>query len=427
MKKKVLSAILASMMTISMLGTQVFAAGGELTDPDGTTGTIEGESGLKEPIYNVVVPTDLVFSVDAFEQGERSQIYSVDFPIVNRSNLNVKVSVSLKVVDNTTAQDITFLADPADVTKDGTNKDKEVYIAAAVPATVTSTLGTDVNQMVGTDTLYKVTSDQDATGIIIKAAGDAAAITLAQTINATMYAAGENPVATAVLTKPVMAEGTFAYTGTKNFVEVPLSDENTTIYFALAKAAYGTEYYSDADTKAKAYSAMAASDEGVTSYRFYGIVNDSAKWAEKDLKATAKYDFIGLSDSVYADYLATNIEIGETGTFAHGLVEDISAVKPVQPTQGVLNYSSATFWAAINATNGGIADASKLKDVKISRDGGTAVAVTATDYTVTANGWMTIKWDKAATLLSCTWVADTPFTITYTYDGVAYTATVVPK
>lgn len=418
MKKKVLSAVLASMMGIMLMGTQVLAAGGELSTRGDAGNTITGESDVKDPIYCVVVPTTLEFSVDAFEQGQRSQIYSADFPIINKSNVNVKVDVALKV-EGASGQNVTFVSKADDVTTDGSSTAREVYIAASVPAAVTVTAGTAVDQMVGTDKIFNVTTTAETTGINVAAADDTAALALAEAIDGTAYASGTAGLGAAeVKITPDVVAGTFTYSGTKDFVEVPLSTTDSTLTFALEKATYATEYYSDATTKANAFSAMAASDTGVATYRFYGVVNDNADWQLKDLKATAAYSFIGLSDANYTALAAKTVEIG--ASTAHGLV------KAVEPTKAVLNYSTQTFWGALTS-NGGITDSSKLSNVALTRANGSPVTVPSADYTVGSNGWIQITWAKASSLLSCTWAEDITFTLTYTYDGVEYTSNVIPK
>ena len=69
-KQKFLSLLLASTLVFSMGTSTVFASAlsdGNMTSTSG--GYIEDDSDLQEPIYKVVVPTDMVFALESAKVG----------------------------------------------------------------------------------------------------------------------------------------------------------------------------------------------------------------------------------------------------------------------------------------------------------------------------------------------------------------------
>lgn len=385
MRKKMLSALLSVMTCTALFGTTVLASsGGNLTGRGDST--VDGDSTIVNPIYSVVVPTTLVFGLDAFEQNGNgnSQIYSVDFPIVNKSNVNVKVNVSLKVEDTSTAADIVFKDSAADVSHTGSARD--VWFAAAVPTAITETPGTPAPVVVGSDNLYKVTSPLDSTGIYVVAATSAAAQTLATAIDGTKYA---SPTATAVTQAPIDVTGTYTTAGT-DYAAITLNSTVSPLTFALKKATY-LEYYDTASTKKKLFDTMDGTKAGSATYRFVGAINDAADWLANDIKATAVYNFNGLSE---ANYLAlqtpdNQVEVA-SGTYAHALVKTATGPSATV-TSGNYKLSAPTAVSvAIDYGTGNAAAAAGA--VVLTQANGTALPASTFTYDIPSKV-LTIKAD----------------------------------
>lgn len=305
MKRKFLSMLLVAAMCTSMMGTVCFAAGGELDGDDMTGATITGDATVENPVYKVVVPTDLTFAIDPFEQkGSGSQIFSEDFSMINKSNVAVRVNAAVTVAGKDST--VTLKTTEADVKEDDSSK--QVYIAVQVPSAVAGTaaaaakyptsLGTDSNgdyydnSLADTDlTLTEVTEVVDVTGVT----------------------------------------GTYTTSA-----KVALDAEGkANCLFALDKAVY-TEYYSakDKSTTAKQFKTCAASEAGVATFRFTGKVNSKAAWAAGDVTASVTYTFIGLSGDNYTALLAKNVE----NTHAY-VVEDADPTFDCSEV-GVITYTT---------------------------------------------------------------------------------------
>lgn len=395
MRKKMIAALLSVMVCSAMIGSTVFAATTSDLSGSSNGSSIDGDSTLVEPIYKITVPTALTFGVDAFEQNGRSQIYSVDYPIINKSNVNVKVDVKLEVAPKSGVT-INFKDSADDVGNTGT--DKDVWFAAAVPTEVTETADGAASY---TKPIFKVTSTSITDGIYVEVAageGDAEAKTAAETIDATGFAAGENPVATEVkTTNTTGVTGTFNYT-TGNFATTTLKDTAETLTFALEKATY-LEFHTQADLNKteKVYQAVAATDQkGTATFRFMGKVNDAATWTDKDLHAKATYTFIGLSDANYATATTGDSRVAVGSDFAHALVKTAPAnVAPSSTQNGqTISFSKATGVVIdIDLGSGNL----KATNVKSIFTGPAADSVTTTfagtsnfadgKLTLTGSGW----------------------------------------
>lgn len=119
--KKVLSMLTAGALAASMVLPAMAADGGSI-DVDVTT---------KTGILRVEVPTTLAIAVDQFETSDAgSQIYSEEFTIVNKSEVNVKVSVTSTA---TVGSNVTLAAKRADVaTAAGANGTAWLAVAASL-------------------------------------------------------------------------------------------------------------------------------------------------------------------------------------------------------------------------------------------------------------------------------------------------------
>lgn len=283
MKRKVVKTLLTTAVCVSMLGTTCLAAGTPPPQLDSTnmSSTIEGDSTVQNPIYKVSVPTKITFAVDPFEQKQQSQIYSQELQLINKSNVPVQVTAAVKVVgkvDTTDADNPVKLVTVVDaenkVTE--TNDAKKVYVAVEVPSDVTET---KANAAAYPTALKK----SDTTGKVYDAnqvpddVADATALTDMVDVTA--------------------VKGT--YTTSK---KVTVGEEDSKLVFALAGATY-QEYCTDKTDLTKTavqYKEVAASEAGSAVFRFCGKVNTKAAWADGDLKATVKYDLIGLTGTNYS-------------------------------------------------------------------------------------------------------------------------------
>jgi len=284
MKRRVVKTLLTTAVCVSMLGTTCLASNPPSELVAGTTSsTITGDSTVENPIYKVTVPTEITFAVDPFEQKNQSQIYSKELPLINKSNVAVQVTASVKVEGKVDANDATKSVTVVDAESKVTETDtaKKVYIAAQIPKDVAET---DADAAAYPTALKKslTTNKVYADNQVPDSVTDAAAL--------------EDMVDTTAV------KGT--YTNSK---KVTLSGSDTKLVFVLEKATY-QEYCTDKtdlDKTASQYKEVATGTNGSTVFRFWGKVNTKATWENNDLKATVKYDLIGLTGTNYAAAAAT--------------------------------------------------------------------------------------------------------------------------
>ena len=310
MKKRIVCAMLAAMMTLST-GTAALAAENEVTDPAG--GSIDVSTAVETPIYKVVVPTSMEFVIDPYElMGNGSSITSDDIQIINRSNVNVKVDMELTA---TAAEGVTLKDTAVGVTE--TDNSKLAYVVAQIPSAVTETeVSGKLDYNSGT---YSIGNDGDKyEGLIFndKVPGDK------------VTAAGETD-----LKKVTAVAGDYQ---TKAEVEFG-STAGKVLSFVLKKAKYLTtaEYENSVLTKGEEQVYYQAGAKGATAFRFSGKVNSQATWAETDLSASAVYSFIGMTDALYTS------EVGDLESSTHALAStsEVQAATFTAGTKGVINYT----------------------------------------------------------------------------------------
>lgn len=134
MKGKKLVSVLTAGALAATMAMPVMAADGGTIDVDVTT---------KTGILRVEVPTTLAIAVDQFETTDAgSQVYSEEFTIANKSEVNVKVNVTSTA---TVGSSVTLAAKRADVaTAAGANGTAWLAVAASLDGTdyeATSDLG----------------------------------------------------------------------------------------------------------------------------------------------------------------------------------------------------------------------------------------------------------------------------------------------
>jgi len=320
MKNKVLKVLLATMLMVSMFSTTCMAAAGELTESDLAGGQeVTGTATIKNPIYSIVVPTGFEFAVDAFEQGGQSQVYSQEFNIINKSNVNVRVNVNAKAEALLEDDAAAIIKDTeAEVTE--TDTSKLIYLAIQVPSVVAE--ATTANQSYATP-LYTSTASS----------------TVPYSTEATSEGEAELKDVTAISG----VTGTYT-TSAKEGLSTTAKD----YLFALKKADY-TDYKaaeSNADTliAGSQFKNVAASTAGSTTFRFWGKVNSKAAWQTGEVKVTAKYTFLGLSDTNYDALIAKQV------TNSHAFVKEDTAPTFTSPVDElcVINYTKGEGSVALN-------------------------------------------------------------------------------
>lgn len=314
MKKRIVSAMLAAMMVLSVT-TPALAAN---NDSATQTGNVTMNTQVKNPIYKVSVPTTMDFIIDPFEQiTQGSQITSKDFSFVNKSNVPIELDVALAV---TAGQDVSIVAE-ADVNEDDADA-KLAYIAAEIASAVTETEDTtliayeDSNTGVGAVTLTSVYKDET---------GDAPVYFY--TVGSSGLSAIENEVVN-------VTGATGTYVAESSYKDTIDKEDGLTLTFALEEATY-IDIYENQDktgTTVKAFQAVAEDAKGSASFRFSGKINSLADWQNTDLTATVTYSFNGLSTDKYTTY-----------TTGENLVDNAWAlVKPVPATVNTTVAASVT-------------------------------------------------------------------------------------
>lgn len=367
MKKQMVKVLLSTMLCVAMVGTTCFAA----TDLTTTTGqTITGDNTVENPIYKVVIPTDLVYAVDAFEQKGQSQIYSEDFNIINKSNVAVKVDVKVKA----TPKAGVTLVDSADKVSEADDS-KNLFLGVEVPSAVAEDadagavyLATD-----GTTTLEDMVVDDD--GTYYKS-------------DAVLQAVKDDNTATGTAKKDEMINTT-AVTGTyTKSAKVGIGTDDTVLTFALKGADYIT-YYDDATditSKAQAFQKVAGTEDGTTTFRFTGSVNTKAAWAAQDISATAVYSLIGLSPSNYTALIDKEVAIDDADN-AHCYVVETAGPSIANTTAVAALGTDATWTLDFGAGNLAATGIEKITFVKST---GATSTVSASYFELSGNT-LTIK------------------------------------
>lgn len=132
--KKVASIALVSSMVMAPLNvfaTTIPAQTGK-DSANLTSVTVKGDNAAVNPIYKITLPSTLAFTLDAFEIGEKGQIYSNDYAIVNRSNVAVAVKASVKA---TAGSSVTLEAYDKDNAPTGTDKTAQLTMVLGKDST----------------------------------------------------------------------------------------------------------------------------------------------------------------------------------------------------------------------------------------------------------------------------------------------------
>ncbi len=304
--KRVLAAAMSTAMVMSMPMAALAADLG--TTPVATPVPTSSSADVEAPIYSfdkidVVVPTALVVAFNPDKLGvdvggtdlSTDQVLSKNFGILNKSNKDKIVTVTLKVEDLNEDQ-IAFVGkdDITDATK-VKEGDYAIYLAA-VPADTTQVKVGD------TPSDAAITTDQAAMGSVTMTG----ASTQAQTLDA-----GNNTMAF------VLKKATYEPKSTGG-IELGTSTGN----------AVGDNMELTAVDKEK----------GITAFTFTGALNEKADWSKltKAIKITAVYNF----ETTY-DYDTLTGTTG--GSVVSGTGAMLSALAPKFTTgsgAGMINYSA---------------------------------------------------------------------------------------
>jgi hypothetical protein len=203
-------------------------------------GSFGGDSTVKIPIYNVVVPTNVNFAIDPLQLGnvtDDSQITTANYKVINKSDVDVRVTFDLTA---TLGSGVKFVEKNALDQVTTTGAPKDVYFAAL-----------------------------SAEGVTPNSLNYASALT---DMTATFAYDADPP------------KGTLVPFGVS--LGAP-GNEKTTLAFLLGKST-GTPL----DT-------LAAANEGVASFQFYANLNTYADWKANDIQVVGSYNLQGIKGSDY--------------------------------------------------------------------------------------------------------------------------------
>lgn len=386
MKGKKLVSILTAGALVATMAMPVMAADGGTVDVDVTT---------KTGILRVEVPTTLAIAVDQFETSDTgSQIYSEEFTIANKSEVNVKVGITSTA---TVGSNVTLASKRADVaTAAGANGTAWLAVAASLD---------------GTD--YEASSDlsklNEASANVTTFAKSGTATTAAQTFylkkgtNSAAYkllvpsADGKNNdisyaqfyKLTALITQPI-DDATLQTAVNASDVYVVVTNNAGNDGETVTKIAKGTEvnstfagtntYYTAADAatpvadlKAADIYAYGEMDKETTgadaAFRYIGALSANKEvWDSGDIsKINIAYTIQGIPQSTYDDADADGI--------TYGLYKEKLAA--------LYTKTGGSFYLSLDASNGFAAAPTSL----------TINGTANTDYTYHDNGWIQLKED----------------------------------
>lgn len=250
MKRK-LAMLLALTLGMSLNVTNVFATTTDFTSGGGAATVVTGGSVVVEPVYKVVLPTKLNVTLDPLERTTTpyysGSAYNVGwgFPVINKSNVDIKLSVNLLTVVSDGAT--TVISDGALAALPSTDTAKKFYMYAVPFKTVTG-------------------------------------------ITTTSYAATKATYATA-LDSQVFLD--------KAADETTVTSAGATLEFRLKAAAY--EYGIDNATNAVVTTAGAIdAAAGVAGFTVRGKMNPQADWESGDITLAAAYSMVGVTPAVYS-------------------------------------------------------------------------------------------------------------------------------
>lgn len=393
-RKKLLSMLTAGALAVTMAMPVMAADGGEV-NVDVTT---------KTGILRVEVPTNLAVAVDQFETTNAgTQIYSEEFPIANKSEVNVKVSVTSTA---TVGSDVTLAAKRADVAA-ATGANGTAWLAVAAKKSASN-----YEAASGNDDFANL---NEASANVTTFAANGAATTAAQTFylkkgtagsaaykllkpsadgknNDVSYAQfykltalGTSPTNDATLQTAVDAGDVYVVAttdvGTDGATVTKIAKGTTVASSTYAWASTNTYYTAAtaatpvADLKAAdiyAYGELGKETTGAdAAFRYIGVLSRNKEvWDATDIsKVKIAYTIQGLPESVY--------------TAAAGLTGDDGIVYGLykEKLPAVYMELNGGYWISPDGSNGFAAAPSSLKI-------GSTEKAAGTDYTYEDGGWI---------------------------------------
>ncbi|MCI8505904.1 MAG: hypothetical protein HFI67_06920 [Lachnospiraceae bacterium] len=388
-RKKLVSMLTAGALAASMV-LPAMAADGGTVDVDVTT---------KTGILRVEVPTTLAVAVDQFETTDTgSQIYSEEFTIANKSEVNVKVSVTSTA---TLGSDVMLAAKREDVaTAAGAGGTAWLAVAASLDGTkyeASSDLGklSEASANVTTfakngaaaaaaQTFYlkKGTANSAAYKLLVPSAdGKNNDVSYAQfykltalatqpTDDATLQTAVNASDVYVVVTANAGNDGEAVTKLAKGSAVASSTFAGTNTYYTMAEAATTAADLKAADVYA--YGELTKETAGAdAAFRYIGELSKNKEtWDATDVsKINIAYTIQGLPQSIYDTAAA------ETG--ADGIVYGLYKEK----LSAVYSEISGAYWISIDRDTGFAAAPTSLTI------GGTAKTA-GTDYTFEKSGWI---------------------------------------
>ncbi len=341
MKGKKLVSILTAGALAATMAMPVMAADG---------GTIDVEVTTKTGILRVEVPTTLAIAVDQFETTDAgSQVYSEEFTIANKSEVNVKVNVTSTA---TVGSAVTLAAKRADVaTAAGANGTAWLAVAASLD---------------GTD--YEATKDlsklNEASANVTTFAKNGTATTAAQTF---YLKKGTANTAAYKLLKPE-ADGknnNVSYAQFYKLTEIATQPTNDTELQTAVNAS---------DVKAAeiyAYGEMTKESIGAdAAFRYIGALSSNKEvWDASDIsKINIAYTIQGIPQSTY--------DAADGEGITYGLYKEKLAAK--------YSVEAGKYYVTVDGRTGFAAAPSSLSIGGVDK-------TVDTDYTYHKNGWIELK------------------------------------
>lgn len=377
-KKKLVSMLTAGALATTMVMPAMAADGGSF-DVDVTT---------KTGILRVEVPTTLAIAVDQFETSDAgSQIYSEEFTIANKSEVNVKVNVTSSA---TVGNGVTLAAKRADVdTATGTNGTAWMAVAASLDGTKyesANKLG-DLNETNANVTTFGQDGKAAQTFYLKKGTGTGTYKMLAPAAdadnNGVSYA--QFYKLTALATQPTDTPGVVAEAAKYDLWVATAATDGTAVTKiekgdTAATITTGATYYTAAEA-ATAKADLKAADKYVygelakdtsdadAAFRYVGALSSNKEvWDSTDIsRINIAYTIQGLPQSTYDDAVSDGI--------TYGLYKEKLAAGYVE-ADGVAYLSDGAGQGFDMAPS----------SIKV---GGTAL--TSGDYVYDENGWISLK------------------------------------
>lgn len=392
--KKLLSMLTAGTLAATM-AMPVMAADGGSFDVNVTT---------KTGVLRVEVPTSLAIAVDQFETTNvGTQIYSDEFPIANKSEINVKVGVT----STATLKDGVALAAKRSDVDTATAAGGTAWLAVAAKksannyeaasgadnfanlnegAANVTTFGKNGTATTAAQTFYlkkgtgnasykllKPAADKDNNGVSYAQFYKLTELTTQPTDNDTLKAAVDASDVYVVVTNDAATDGSVVTKIAKGST-VDTSNNafaGTNTYYTIADAATAKDDLKTADIYA--YGELTKESAGADAeFRYIGALSGNKEaWSSEDIsKVNIAYTIQGLSQSDYDDAVADGI--------TYGLYKE--------KQKAVYTELSGAYWLSVDGSNGFAAAPTSL----------TINGTASTDYSFEKTGWIKLTTKPAA-------------------------------